>query len=217
LQRRRECCGSGRCAERALQWISSADLEMPGTSGLTRFPRFTAWQRARVLIVLNVRMARRRRFAPLPRAPPNAPEPGSGTFGGRLSETLAERLRASGRAHLPQFATQSRLGKADSVPLTLRPMPDSRLVCLCAWRFNRRLHALSEFLSPAPKIGAPDPDHADFRRVHAFLARQIEAASGRVAKVAEEGLVLQARAGRDRPGRFTPRPRADRKPDSGEA
>jgi two-component system chemotaxis response regulator CheB len=72
-------------------------------------------------------------------------------------------------------------------------MPDSRLGCLALGASTGGLHALSEFLRVLPpKIGAPILITQHLPAVFMpFFARQIEAASGRVAKVAEEGLVLQ--------------------------
>jgi two-component system chemotaxis response regulator CheB len=173
------------------------DVEMPGTSGLEALPEvLRQGDGARVMIVSSAAEdgAEATVRALALGATDTLPKPGAGTFGGRFSETLAARLRALGRAPgrrtpaLPRAAAS-----AEPAPMALRAMPDAPLGCLALGASTGGLHALSEFLRALPReIGAPIllTQHlpASFMP---FFARQIEAASGRLTRIAEHGLPLQ--------------------------
>ena len=78
------------------------------------------------------------------------------------------------------------------MPIKLRPPGDSRLGCLALGASTGGLHALSEFLRALPtRISAPILITQHLPTVFMpYFARQIEAASGRLARVAEDGMVL---------------------------
>lgn len=174
------------------------DVEMPGTSGIEALPEILRQGNgARVMIVSSVTEdgAEATIRALALGASDTLPKPGAGTFGGRFSETLAERLRNIGRVPgqrsvpaLPLPGVQPELP-----PMTVRAMPDYRLGCLALGASTGGLHALSEFLRALPReIGAPIllTQHLP-PTFMPFFARQIEAASGRLTSVAEDGQALQ--------------------------
>lgn len=168
------------------------DVEMPGTSGLEALPEILRrGNGARVLIVSSLAedgAASTVRALALGAAD-TLPKPGTGNFGGRFSEVLAERLRRIGRGHREAPHAPAPEGP----PLTLRAMPDARLSCLALGASTGGLHALGEFLKALPpRIDAPILITQHLPAVFMpFFARQIEAASGRVALVAEEGQPLR--------------------------
>ena len=172
------------------------DVEMPGTSGLEALPDILRkGHGARVLIVSSATEdgAEATVRALALGASDTLPKPGAGTFGGRFSETLAERIRAIGRVARQAPAPAIPLAAVpEPPPMTLRPMPEHRVGCLALGASTGGLHALSEFLRALPReIGAPIliTQHlpASFMP---FFARQIEAASGRLTRVAEDGQPL---------------------------
>ncbi|MBA3676176.1 MAG: response regulator [Sphingosinicella sp.] len=172
------------------------DVEMPGTSGLEALPDILrAGGGARVLIVSSLADdgAEASVRALALGAADTLPKPGTGTFGGRFSQILADKLRSIGRV--------TRQGQPAAIPapvyestIKLRAMPDYRLGCLALCASTGGLHALSEFLRALPsEIGAPILITQHLPPVFMpFFARQIEAASGRLTRVAEEGLPLLA-------------------------
>ena len=173
------------------------DVEMPGTSGLEALPQILRrGDGARVLIVSSMAEdgAEATVRALALGATDTLPKPGKGTFGGRFSETLAARLRSIGRVSgLRAPALPFEPVSAEPSPIALRPMPHQPLGCLALGASTGGLHALSEFLRALPReIGAPIllTQHlpASFMP---FFARQIEAASGRLTRLAEHGLPLQ--------------------------
>lgn len=172
------------------------DVEMPGTSGLEALPDIVSCgDGARVLVVSSLCEdgAESAVKALALGAADTLPKPGAEHFSGRFSEILAERLVRIGRCeHLTPPA-----GKKIQRPptrLSLRPMPDQRLACLALGASTGGLHALNEFLCALPpKIGAPIliTQHLP-PAFMSYFARQIEAASSRVTRVAEQGSVLRA-------------------------
>jgi two-component system chemotaxis response regulator CheB len=173
------------------------DVEMPGTSGLEALPEILRrGDGARVMIVSSTAEdgAEATVRALALGATDTLPKPGRGTFGGRFSETLAERLRSIGRVpgrRTPALPLAS--AAVEPAPMAVRAMPGAPLGCLALGASTGGLHALSEFLRALPReIGAPIllTQHlpASFMP---FFARQIEAASGRLTRIAEHGLPLQ--------------------------
>lgn len=173
------------------------DVEMPGTSGLEALPEILRQgDGARVMIVSSTAEdgAEATVRALALGASDTLPKPGRGTFGGRFSETLAARLRGIGRVpgrRTPALPMAQAL--AEPAPMAVRAMPNHPLGCLALGASTGGLHALSEFLRALPReIGAPIllTQHlpASFMP---FFARQIEAASGRLTRIAEHGLPLQ--------------------------
>ena len=173
------------------------DVEMPGTSGLEALPDILRDGRgARVLVVSSVTEdgAEATVRALALGAADTLPKPGAGSFAGRFSEVLVARLRAIGRSGVsdegPLAAVEPPRRAVSS--FTLRAMPSGRLGCLALGASTGGLHALSEFLRALPtEIGVPIVLTQHLPPVFMpFFARQIEAASGRLARVAEEGQVL---------------------------
>ena len=183
------------------------DVEMPGTSGLEALPEILRrGAGARVLIVSSLcedgAEATVRALAL--GAADTLPKPGTGNFGGRFAEVLAERLRRIGRAHRPGEAaapsqrhpslSPAPATEPEQIEVTLRAMPESRLGCLALGASTGGLHAVSDFLRALPqRVGAPILITQHLPTIFMpFFARQVEAASGRFARVAEEGTILKA-------------------------
>jgi two-component system chemotaxis response regulator CheB len=118
------------------------------------------------------------------------PKPGTGSFGGRFSDVLVERLRRIGRSSRTSHAASALA--VDASPIQTRVMPDARLGCLALGASTGGLHALSTFLGGLPpKVGAPILVTQHLPAVFMpFFAKQIESAAGRRAQVAEEGMRL---------------------------
>jgi two-component system chemotaxis response regulator CheB len=156
------------------------DVEMPGTSGLEALPQIVRQGRgARVLIVSSfcdgVSDAAVRALAP--GAAETLSKPGAEAFGGRFSEVLAGRLRRMGpreAAHAPE------------------PAP-AKLGCLAIGASTGGLNAVCALLGALPaKLGAPILITQHLPAVFVpFFARQVEAASGRTVRIAEDRLELR--------------------------
>ena len=169
------------------------DVEMPGSSGLEALPDIVrAGQGARVLIVSSMAEhgAETSVRALALGAADALPKPGIGNFAGRFAEVLAERLRRIGRVDrdAPPAANEAER------PITLRDMGDGELGCVALGASTGGLHALFAFLRALPEqIGAPILVTQHLPPVFmASFARQLEAASGRLARVAEEGQALRS-------------------------
>ncbi len=172
--------------------IIMLDVEMPGTSGLEALPELLRrGGGARVMIVSSLAEdgAAAAVKALALGAADTLPKPGTGSFGGRFSDVLVERLRRIGRS-APASAGTVAMG--DVSPVALRAMPDARLGCLALGASTGGLHALSTFLRGLPdRIGAPILVTQHLPAVFMpFFAKQIEAASGRHAVVAADGTRL---------------------------
>ncbi|MGS1017859.1 chemotaxis-specific protein-glutamate methyltransferase CheB [Allosphingosinicella humi] len=170
------------------------DVEMPGTTGLQALPEILRrGNGARVLIVSsNCEDGAEATVNALALgAADTLPKPGTGRFAGRFSEVLAERLRRIGYADRGAVAPGA--APADLIPIRLRAMPDFKLACLALGASTGGLHALGSFLKALPeKIGAPILVTQHLPPVFMpYFARQLEAACGRHAQVAEEGTLFQ--------------------------
>ncbi len=189
-------------AEEALETLKATpvdivllDVEMPGTTGLQALPEILKHGKgARVIIVSSLAEdgAASTIQALALGAADTLPKPGTGHFAGRFAEVLAERLRRIGPAERG-FG----LGAAGAVPtpdIALRAATHHGLGCLALGASTGGLHAVGEFLRALPpKIGAPILITQHLPPVFMpFFARQIEAASGREAVVAEDGMPLRA-------------------------
>ena len=169
------------------------DVEMPGGSGLDALPDIIrTGGGARVLIVSSMAEAGAEttvRALSLGAAD-TLPKPGAGIFGGRFSDVLAERLRRIGRAARQPEADSQR---DSSDPIRLRPMGEAALKCVALGSSTGGFHALTGFLRVLPaEIGVPILVTQHLPAVFmASFARQLEAASGRLARVAEEGQQLR--------------------------
>jgi two-component system chemotaxis response regulator CheB len=168
------------------------DVEMPGTSGIEALPEILRLGAgARVLIVSSLAEdgAEATVRALALGAADTLPKPGTGNFAGRFSEVLAERLLRIGHS---EPATAS--GERQSNPLRLRAAPDGKIGCLALGASTGGLHAISEFLRALPAmVGAPLLVTQHLPAVFMpYFARQLQAASGRATRVAEDGLQLRA-------------------------
>jgi two-component system chemotaxis response regulator CheB len=154
------------------------DVEMPGTSGLEALPEIVRLGRgARVLIVSAFcdSDSDAAVLALAPGAAETLSKPGAEAFSGRFSEVLADRLRRMGRREAPAAKGEAVLG------------------CLALGASTGGLHAVTTLLSALPaRIGAPIliTQHLPSAFVP-FFARQVEAASGRTTRIAEDGLELR--------------------------
>ena len=174
------------------------DVEMPGTSGLAALPEILRKGRGAHVIVVSSQCedgAEAAVQALALGAADTLPKPGTGTFGGRFSEILAERLRRIGRAR--QNVDSPIINSAspsDSLPISLRELTNCRLGCVSLGASTGGLHALSDFLRGLPPvIGAPILVTQHLPPVFMpFFTRQIELASGRTSRVAEDGAILLA-------------------------
>jgi two-component system chemotaxis response regulator CheB len=168
------------------------DVEMPGTSGLDALPEMLRrGQGARVLILSSLceEGAEANVRALTLGAADTLPKPGAGSFAGRFSEVLVERLRRIGPAQRARDPSNDH-----SSALTLRAGAEGRLGCLALGASTGGPYALGQFLAALPdRIGAPIliTQHLPAVFVPVF-ARQIEAASGRTARVAEDGQALES-------------------------
>jgi two-component system chemotaxis response regulator CheB len=169
------------------------DLEMPGTSGLEALPEILKQGRgARVIVVSSLcedRAEATVRALALG-ATDTLPKPGTGTFGGRFSEVLAERLRRIGRAP----AVRPAAAALSEIPaIKLRQMSAYPPSCIALGASTGGLHALGEFLKALPtRIDAPILITQHLPTIFMpFFARQIEAASARQARVAKDGARLE--------------------------
>lgn len=157
------------------------DVEMPGESGLEALPEIVRQGRgARVLIVSSFcdGAAEAAVEALGPGAAETLPKPGSESFSGRFSEVLADRLRRMGRREAPAMAAVA--------------AGEAKLGCVAIGASTGGLHAVSALLRALPgRIGAPILITQHLPAVFVpFHARQLEAASGRVVRIAEDGLQL---------------------------
>jgi two-component system chemotaxis response regulator CheB len=168
------------------------DLEMPGANGLEALPDvLRAGRGARVLIVSSLceSGAEATVRALALGAADTLPKPGTGAFAGRFAQVLAERLRAIGHA-----GREMDPEPAHTADIRLRAMPDAPLACIAIGASTGGLRATNDFLRALPALtGAPIlvTQHLPPLFMPVF-ARQLEAASGRLALIAEDGQALVA-------------------------
>ncbi|MEA3028752.1 MAG: two-component system, chemotaxis family, protein-glutamate methylesterase/glutaminase [Sphingomonadales bacterium] len=168
------------------------DVEMPGASGLQALPDIIrAGKGARVLIVSSMAEdgAATTVNALAEGAADTLPKPGIGNFAGRFSQVLADKLRRLGRA---EREPDIEVPAAAAAPIRLRVMEAGPLGCVALAASTGGLPALFDFLRPLPKkIGVPIlvTQHLPALFMSHF-ARQLTNASGRKARVAEDGELL---------------------------
>jgi two-component system chemotaxis response regulator CheB len=160
------------------------DVEMPGESGLEALPEIVRRSGgARVLIVSSFcdgdADAAVRALAP--GAAETLSKPGAEAFSGRFSEILADRLRRMGRRG------------ANPEAATVQEPPAAKLGCLAIGASTGGLHAVTALLSALPaRIGVPILITQHLPAVFIpFFARQVEAASGRTTRTAEDSMELR--------------------------
>ncbi len=171
------------------------DVNMPGTSGLEALPGILEQAKAaKVLIVSSMceEGAEASVRALALGAADTLAKPGTGAFGGRFSEVLIERLRRISPP--PEQPRQPPVQAFENVRFTVRAMPDCRLACLALGASTGGIHALGEFLRRLPStIGAPILVTQHLPPLFMpYFARELETASGRTARVAEDGMALEA-------------------------
>jgi two-component system chemotaxis response regulator CheB len=164
------------------------DIEMPGGSGLERMPEvLRAGRGARVLIVSSLAEAGAEATvrALALGAADTMPKPTSGMFNGRFAEELDERLRRLGRVG----SIDRSVSPAGAGELRLREVQDWQPACIAIGASTGGIHAIHEFIAQLPpRLGVPI-----FVTQHLpplfmpYFARQLEQASGRVARVADAG------------------------------
>lgn len=185
--------GSAREALDALKSVRAdvilLDVEMPGGSGLEALPEIIRMGKgARVLIVSSMAEngAETTVRALALGAADTLPKPGIGNFAGQFSTVLADRLRRIGRAER-EAGTDA--PAAEMPPLRLRDMAEGPLGCVALAASTGGLPALFDFLRPLPrKIGAPILVTQHLPPIFmSHFARQLEAVSGRKARVVSGG------------------------------
>jgi two-component system chemotaxis response regulator CheB len=167
------------------------DLEMPDGTGIDILPQILEQSRgAQVLVVSSLcdDGGQARRDALALGAADTLPKPGTGAFGGRFAEVLAERLRRIGPAGIRREGAPAAAGAG------LSSLPAARLACLALGASTGGLPALNQFFALLPpRIGAPIliTQHlpAEFMPV---FAGQVAAASGRAVNVGRTGMRLVA-------------------------
>jgi len=169
------------------------DVEMPGASGLEALPEIIrAGEGARVLIISSMadEGAETTVRALALGAADTLPKPGIGNFAGRFSVVLADRLRRIGRADRDEAPAPVAQPFA---PIKLRDMPEGALGCVALGASTGGLSALFEFLRALPgRIEAPILVTQHLPALFMpYFARQLESASGRIARVAIDGEVLR--------------------------
>jgi two-component system, chemotaxis family, protein-glutamate methylesterase/glutaminase len=195
-----EVVATAGCVEEAVDALRGVrvdvillDIEMPGGSGLEGLPKILEeGQGARVLIVSS--MAEEGAEVTVRAlslgATDTLPKPGTGAFGGRFSDVLADRVRRMGRAALADEGAPGGLA-----PIKLREAKDWKPACIAIGASTGGIHAINEMLGGLRwrRLGVPIlvTQHLPSLFMPHF-ARQLEAASGRSASVASTGDVLQA-------------------------
>lgn len=168
------------------------DVEMPGGNGIEALPEIIrAGRGARVLIVSSMAEegAEVTVRALAAGAADTLPKPGAGNFAGRFSEVLADKLRRLGRAGREQARTTT---PAEVEHFPLRAMSEARLGCVALGASTGGLPALIAFFSGLrQKIDAPILVTQHLPAIFMpYFARQLETASGRKARVVEDGDAL---------------------------
>lgn len=173
------------------------DLEMPGAGGLKSIPGILERARgAKVMIVSSLAEegAEETVAALALGAADTLPKPGTGRFNGRFSEVLMAKLRALGRAENQEAPPVRFAAQATAVAAPLRAMASDPLRLVAIGASTGGIHALSSFFQALPpRIGVPIlvTQHLPAPFMSVF-ARQLSAAAGREAIVAEDGLRLLA-------------------------
>ena len=169
------------------------DIEMPGRDGLSALPELiVASGGARVLIVSSSaeQGAEATIRALTLGAADTLAKPGAGTFGGRFSDILTEKLLKIG--HAPEDAAAAERVRDHGRSVKLRGLSDNRIACLAIGASTGGLHALADLLRGLPpSFGAPIliTQHLPPSFMGIF-AGQVQEMSGRQASVARAGMPL---------------------------
>lgn len=187
------------CAEDALEVLRETpadvillDLDMPGMGGLDAIPRLLEVAApARILVVssLAVRGAEHTLSALSLGAADTLAKPRPGEFGGEYRATLLRKIRLLGRV-----AKRARLKlEPPAPPPLLRPCGSVTPHVLAIGASTGGIHAVGQLLSALPAfVTVPIfiTQHLPGSFMEPFV-RQLRAASGRHARVAENGLVVR--------------------------
>ncbi|QNN66503.1 chemotaxis-specific protein-glutamate methyltransferase CheB [Sphingomonas lutea] len=167
------------------------DLEMPGAGGLKSLPgiiRAAAGAKVMIVSSLAEEGAEQTVAALALGAADTLPKPGTGRFNGRFSEVLLGKLRALGFAGGVTVAVPASIG----ITAPLRAMPSDPIDLLAIGASTGGIHALGALFQALPRrIGVPIlvTQHLPVAFMNVF-ARQLGAAAGREAIVAEDGMAL---------------------------
>ncbi|MBB5687158.1 two-component system chemotaxis response regulator CheB [Sphingobium boeckii] len=174
------------------------DIEMPGRTGISALPDLIDKSRgARVLIVsaLAEDGAAATVEALTLGAADTLAKPGRGTFSGKFSEILCERLIRLGQSDMGQGMIRNRAPDHREVPITPAAPHIKRgaVACVAIGASTGGLHAIAEFFKHLPAdFTAPILITQHLPAVFMpFFARQIETGSGRRAMVARDGMALE--------------------------
>lgn len=172
------------------------DIEMPGRSGIDALPEIIAKARgARILIVsaLAEDGAAATVEALTLGAADTLAKPGKGSFGGRFSQILCDRLARLGRDERAAPAPSARIVTVPPPRPKLRQAVAGDLACIAIGASTGGLHALAEFLRALPaSVDAPILVTQHLPAVFMpYFAEQMEAHASRKAVVAREGMTLQ--------------------------
>ncbi|MFL6829999.1 MAG: chemotaxis-specific protein-glutamate methyltransferase CheB [Sphingomicrobium sp.] len=170
------------------------DLEMPGAGGLKSIPKIIgAAAGAKVMIVSSLAEegAEQTVAALALGAADTLPKPGIGRFNGRFSEVLLNKLRGLGYAS--RFQVHGRDDARRGLGAPLRAMSPDPIEVLAIGASTGGIHALGSLFRALPeRIGVPIlvTQHLPEPFMQVF-ARQLGAAAGREALVAEDGMDLR--------------------------
>lgn len=166
------------------------DLDMPGMGGLDAIPRMIELAApARILVVssLTVRGAEHTLAALSLGAADTLAKPRPGQFDQEYRATLLRKVRLLGRV-----AKRARAKSAPPALPLLRPQRDERPEILAIGASTGGIHALSQLLGSLPaKVTLPIlvTQHLPVSFMEPFV-RQLQAASGRPAAVAADGMPI---------------------------
>ena len=169
------------------------DLEMPGAGGLKSLPgiiRAAAGAKVMIVSSLAEEGAEQTVAALALGAADTLPKPGTGRFNGRFSEVLLGKLRSLGYARSSEPA--ARVSEDAGIKAPLRAMPSDPIDLLAIGASTGGIHALGVLFQALPRrIGVPIlvTQHLPVPFMSVF-ARQLGAAAGREAFVAEDGMEL---------------------------
>lgn len=172
------------------------DIEMPGWNGIAALPEIIARaQGARILIVsaLAEEGAAATVEALTLGAADTLAKPGKGSFGGKFSEILCDRLLRLGHAEGAARPEKRRPRPLETI-VPLAPRTSNEAVeCVAIGASTGGLHALAELLRALPPgFDAPILITQHLPAVFMqFFAEQMAACSGREAVVARDGMPLK--------------------------
>lgn len=169
------------------------DLDMPGASGVEALPAIVRCGRGARVLVLSACCEEGgglAREALATGASDILAKPGATAFAGSFSKVLADRLVRLGAASREAPADPP---AASAAPISLRPMPQGDIACLALGASTGGIQALLAFFAALPpRIGLPILITQHLPPFFLpYFAAQMEAGSGRPARLAADGMALQ--------------------------